>query len=521
MESSNLKISQALLRWLSLKGVQQIVVCPGSRNAPLIFSLQASKQFEIFHHHDERGAAFFALGLAMASAKKTAILTTSGTAAAELLPAAIEAYYQKVPLILITADRPQKYRGTGAPQAIEQMGIFSQYANSFDVVDEDTFPKCSSYPLHLNICLEEPTEQDWITGPLDLEKGPTDLFRGPEDSCVESIDDFCRGADDLLVIAGSLSPQEGLQLLPFLKKLKAPLLADSTSNIPPGEYSLKCGEKLLRKWRPSQVLRLGGVPSFRFWRDLETNDLQVMNVMLKGCHEKSFSGLGRPSQDVLLSNLEVLNAVGERKLNSQIFDADTVLSRELESLLGEFPYSEVAFIRKLSSYVKNSALYLGNSLPIREWSLLNPVNGPTFGNRGANGIDGQISSFFGLANSYAETWAVVGDQTALYDLNSLALTHQKSKRNLNAKRRIVIMNNGGGKIFSHLNYSGVLDASQRKILENQHRWEFQSWAEMFAWDYQAWNKDNCLIDTQRDDIIVEIFPDSTQSHHFWSEWRRR
>jgi 2-succinyl-5-enolpyruvyl-6-hydroxy-3-cyclohexene-1-carboxylate synthase len=124
---SNIAAARALIDELRAAGVDDFCVCGGSRNAPLIAAITAAEA-RTWSFVDERSAAFFALGRAKLTGRPTAVVTTSGTAAAELLPAAIEAYYSGVPLILITADRPARYRGTGAPQAIEQEGLFGIYA---------------------------------------------------------------------------------------------------------------------------------------------------------------------------------------------------------------------------------------------------------------------------------------------------------------------------------------------------------------------------------------------------------
>ena len=126
-------------------GVADFCVCGGSRNAPLLAVVG-----EAYSLVDERAAAFFALGRAKLTERPVAVITTSGTAAAELLPAAVEAYYSGVPLILITADRPARYRGTGAPQAIEQEGIFGVYAAR----DAATWTRQG--PLHINVEFDEP-----------------------------------------------------------------------------------------------------------------------------------------------------------------------------------------------------------------------------------------------------------------------------------------------------------------------------------------------------------------------------
>lgn len=131
-------------------GVTDVCVCAGSRNSPLLVVLGARDDVRLFSFVDERSAAFFALGRAKALEAPVAVVTTSGTAVAELLPAAIEAYYSGIPLILITADRPARFRGTGAPQSIEQVGIFGVYAET----SLETWTR--TRPLHLNIEFDEP-----------------------------------------------------------------------------------------------------------------------------------------------------------------------------------------------------------------------------------------------------------------------------------------------------------------------------------------------------------------------------
>jgi len=142
---SNVDVARQLLDQVRSLGVEDFCVCSGSRNAPLIAAVDRAYSFV-----DERSAGFFAVGRAKRDEKPVAVITTSGTAVAELLPAAVEAYYSGVPLVLITADRPARYRGTGAPQAIEQESIFGVYA-------ERSIEKWNRrMPLHINIEFDEP-----------------------------------------------------------------------------------------------------------------------------------------------------------------------------------------------------------------------------------------------------------------------------------------------------------------------------------------------------------------------------
>ncbi len=536
MESANLALAKRLLVYLKKNGVKKLVVCPGSRNAPLIFTLQ--KHFDIFHHHDERAAAFFALGLIQSSHEPNhqsthspvAVLTTSGTAVAEMLPATIEAYYQKLPLILISADRPQCFRGTGAPQAIEHVGIFSHYADTQDIQKIEDFADSQKFPLHLNICLEEPRSGDWPTVhtqeftevPWESSQMSKEGFSAPVKVGIEK---FCRESQRLLVAVGTINPAEASYVAPFLAQLRAPILADTSSNLSfPGAHSpylLKCGEKLLKTFLPSHVLRLGSVPSFRFWRDLEVQSLPVLSVDVSPSSERNFSGLARSSESFVVESFQGVSALNvESREDSTLLEEDLALSHSLEKLLKQYPRSEPAWVRRLQGHTKG-LLYLGNSLPIREWNLVNGVHACAFANRGANGIDGQLSTFLGLADGQREAWALVGDQTALYDLNALVISNQRSReQSLKCRRRIVVMNNRGGKIFSHLNYSSEIEASQRQLIENQHRWEFRPWAEMFGWAYESWEGDQAPISEEVDDLVIEIFPDAAETQHFWSAWRK-
>jgi 2-succinyl-5-enolpyruvyl-6-hydroxy-3-cyclohexene-1-carboxylate synthase len=145
----NLEIARRLIADVRARGANEFCVCAGSRNSPLLAVLGESDA-RLYSFVDERSAAFFALGRSKLHGKPVAVVTTSGTAVAELLPATIEAYYSGIPLILISADRPARFRGTGAPQAIEQIGLFGPYAET------SLKTWTTDRPLHLNIEFDEP-----------------------------------------------------------------------------------------------------------------------------------------------------------------------------------------------------------------------------------------------------------------------------------------------------------------------------------------------------------------------------
>ncbi len=142
-------------------GVTDFCICAGARNAPLVQTLLRLKDLHAWHFFDERSAGFFALGKIRQQGKPVAVLTTSGTAAVEVFPAVVEAYYSRAPLLIITADRPKTYRGTGAPQAIEQQNLFGIYVEKFVDIDVSRFLPSDwswsqSFSAHWNVCLDEP-----------------------------------------------------------------------------------------------------------------------------------------------------------------------------------------------------------------------------------------------------------------------------------------------------------------------------------------------------------------------------
>jgi 2-succinyl-5-enolpyruvyl-6-hydroxy-3-cyclohexene-1-carboxylate synthase len=159
---TNIALASHILGWLKARGVRDICLCPGGRNAPFVEILSPSPDFQIHSSFDERSAGFFALGLTQRNKSPAAIITTSGTAVAEVLPSVMEAHYAGLPLIVISADRPRRLRGTGAPQAVEQVGMFGVYAEqSLDLQKEFRTPEWSgARPLHINVCFDEPLLDD-------------------------------------------------------------------------------------------------------------------------------------------------------------------------------------------------------------------------------------------------------------------------------------------------------------------------------------------------------------------------
>jgi 2-succinyl-5-enolpyruvyl-6-hydroxy-3-cyclohexene-1-carboxylate synthase len=523
--TSNAELAGATLGHLAGLGVKQFVVCAGARNAPLVASLLAAaekRELRIWHHFDERAASFFALGLARARQEPVAVLTTSGTAVAELLPATIEAYYSGIPLVLVTADRPASFRGSGAPQSIEQKEIFGHYAPvSIDVQEATDLSWVLKWtrnePLHLNVCLEEPGAEDRTDDWAEIEL-PTghSVPSHPDDLSVEA---FVANSHSLVVLLGELPLDWQESVENFLADLGVPVWAEATSGLRESERlapSLLRAEKEVANLHPREILRIGGVPSLRFWRDLEIHrEIEVLSVT-----RRRFSGLARPSRHLVVEAFPDLSEWERGILQSKKGPGGSEdRSALLESLLTEHSTSEPALMRQVSERIPEEALvFLGNSLPIREWNLAASRSRPhprCFANRGANGIDGEVATFLGMAESEGESWGIFGDLTALYDLNAPALLEQMPK----GRRRIVVMNNGGGRIFSRLPSMAGLNVSEKTITENRHHHRFASWAEMWGLDYVCWKAGEEAPEIAGNHVLIEILPDEDATGAFWADWQ--
>jgi 2-succinyl-5-enolpyruvyl-6-hydroxy-3-cyclohexene-1-carboxylate synthase len=537
--SQNARLAAAVIEAAIQSSVGEWVVCSGARNLPLVETLMAMperRRGKVWNFFEERAAAFFALGLSKNLVGRVAVITTSGTAAAELLPATIEAHYSGQPLLLITADRPPEFRGSGAPQAIEQMDLLKPYAwrvvdwnSAGDGVQVAEFGH-NDRPEHWNICLAEPLPGEIVLNvPASVHDTDFERMRAEEnlggtlDQCFE-VERFCRSKAEragLLVLLGELSLDERALVETALEKLGAPIWAEASSGLRESEILrsqlIRDGEKSLAAFEPKRVLRIGGVPSLRFWRDLEERtEIDVMSLTRTG-----FSGLARESEVQVGVGAIAPWLIGETGNRSA--RVENSRSDFLEALLRKFPASEPALFRRLSELIDSEALvFLGNSLPIREWNLAASFDIPhayCAANRGANGIDGQVSTFLGMTadaeNSPAGAWGIFGDLTAMYDLSAPWVLPQLAG---NCKRRIVVINNGGGRIFDRL--PAVRDASEEQVavIRNGHKHDFGHWASMWAMGYACWSAADAWIEPEEATAVIEARPDESQTTDFWREW---
>ena len=498
-------------------GITEFVICAGARNAALIevlARLESAGLVKLWRHFEERSAGFFALGRILDTGKPCAVVTTSGTAVAEILPAMVEATYQARPLVAITADRPEHFRGTGAPQAIDQIGIFGVHAWQGLEGWEGT------RPLHLNVELEEafdPGEEDfseWVAGPFVPAKERMDVAKLAR----WLREEVYRG---MVVMIGGLEPEEREEVFHFCRTLEAPVVVEATSGLREAlqEFALPDADRTLAAQPPGKILRLGDVPSGRFWRDLEDlPDVSVWSICRNG-----LPGLARETNVTRGAVDRVLRALGDVDPVEDALDYLPDAPRAavmIDELLESYPDSEPGMIRILSHYVSvGGGLFVGNSLPIREWNLFAQRERPVAdvrANRGANGIDGQLGTWLGWSAGQNDAWAVVGDLTALYDVAAGFVLPQVNGQG----RVLVVINNSGGKIFERLPRLRAMSPRAAECMINPHAMDFEGLAKMwgvrhlriqFADDWDA-------FEAGGDTILIEIVPNEADTARFWRAW---
>ncbi len=478
---------RTITRELLRAGVRDVVICPGSRSTPLALALRATVGLRCWVHLDERAGAFFALGAAKAARRPAAILATSGTAVVNFAPAVAEARYGRVPLILLTADRPAELHGRGAPQTIDQTELFGRHAKWFaellppaasvaaishicDVVTEVVTRAMAAPagPVQLNLAFREPLLPDGplADGPFETTKAQMPEPAGVHPADVERTAYMIAKARRGLIVCG---PLDALGFAAAVTDLATrsgfPLFVDGLSNVRTGTHDRSCvvahHDALLRSdtvrgWpAPDLVLRFGATPTSK-----------SLNVLLEGLAAPQLliddgAGWERPPEATLIDAdpVEFADCLAQSltspagssnwlaRWQAAEGAATEALARWRETRAEPF---EGAIFEGLDETVpEDGIVVVGNSMPVRDLDTFLPASPRQvrfLGNRGANGIDGLISTALGAAAVQDRpVVAVVGDISFLHDLNALV-----AARRLRLDVTIVLVNNDGGGIFSFL-----------------------------------------------------------------------
>ena len=468
-------LARVIVRQIVQAGITDAVLAPGSRNAPLSIAFYQAEQAGLIRLHvkiDERGAAFFALGLTKATGRPVPVICTSGTAVANFHPAVLEASHSNAPLLLLTADRPARLRRTGANQTTEQARLFGKAVRYFADVSGLAYPmelpfhSLQTGPVHLNIQFEEPLIGDSDTSWLDQIKiAEPKVFtrKGPGTFHTKST----RG---LLVIGhdrGGLS-QESVEK--FAQELGWPVIAEDPLSFKDAIAHASVfltSAKIRSEVKPDTVVIIGRTT---LSRSINASIAQARKTIVIDPRMATVDQDRNADQKFLaLPNLEVPSADPDwvatwKKLGER---ASKVVS-ELDT------WSEETFARDFAASLPTGAsLFIASSRPIRDLEgFAKPRQGvEVFANRGLAGIDGNISTALGIASRSKKTFAVLGDLAFLHDVSALSHTD-------NPDLRLFVVDNNGGGIFSTLPQAGV-DGFE-KIFGTPHGRDIQAIATAFG-----------------------------------------
>jgi 2-succinyl-5-enolpyruvyl-6-hydroxy-3-cyclohexene-1-carboxylate synthase len=497
-------------------GVQHACTSPGSRCTPIVLSLVREQRIRCWSHIDERCAGFFALGVAKASRAPVALTCTSGTAAANLHPAVIEAEQASVPLIVLTADRPPELRGVGAGQTIDQIKLYGDAVKwFFEVGVHEATPErlrwiralaCRAYatavtgrrgPVHLNFPLREPLVLEERLPP-----DPTGREDGRPWAPVDAPDPAPKFGgrhpyERAVIVAGreEWEPDTAARLAAFAAAAAIPLLADPLSGARRGEAAIAHYDLLLRDprfaagHRPRFVFRFGDLPTskpLRSW--LASLDCPQIAIGPELTWQDPDSVVG-------LHVLTPAHALLEGALASEFVPdasdwleswraADERAARAIARTLDGDELSEPLIARRLGAWLPPGAtLIAASSMPIRDLESFFPRLDPpprVLANRGANGIDGTVSTAFGAAAAGGgPVVLLIGDVALVHDIGGLLAATR-----LKLALTIVLLNNDGGGIFHFLPVARERDAFEEHVA-TPHDLDFATAAELYGCGYDS------------------------------------
>ena len=490
---------EAFVDELARCGIEHAVGCPGSRNAPLLLSLAREPRIQTWSVLDERSAAFVALGMAKAGRRPVALACTSGTAAANFLPAVVEAHEARVPLIVLTADRPPELREVGAGQSIDQVKLYGSAVKWFVEVGNlepgresavhHRALACRAFatagagkpgPVHLNFPLREPLApvlEEMDPRPWEGRPGGrpwvsvVETGAGDRQDLVGDLAGEIGGAPRGAIVCGPSTADVAAGAARLARAVGWPLLAEPTSGVRCGRHDrthvIAHYDALLRapRWaaahRPDTVLRVGDTPTSKPLRAWLADARQLVIDPHAAWHEPT-----RTAERVLVASpdrllREVADVVGGDARPDPAWleswrAADALVPPALAAVPDPFePKAHAALADALAA---DAVVWVSSSMPIRDVETFFPsVEAPIrfLSNRGANGIDGVTSSALGAAaeSGRGHAYLLTGELALLHDLGALLAAGR-----LGLALTIVCLNNGGGGIFDFLAVAEHADA---------------------------------------------------------------
>ncbi|WP_436862661.1 2-succinyl-5-enolpyruvyl-6-hydroxy-3-cyclohexene-1-carboxylic-acid synthase [Staphylococcus caeli] len=492
-------------------GIREVVISPGSRSTPMAIAIEAHPKMKSWIHPDERSAAFFAMGLMKGSERPVAILCTSGSAAANYTPAISESSLSHLPLVVMTSDRPHELRGIGAPQAINQVNMFNNYVKfqfDFPIADENDeldimestikfqLQKASQFlygphrgPIHFNLPFREPLtpnveKVEWLTADRKV------LPHYQKTTSLNEISTVVKKRKGLIIV-GDMQHQDVDQILTYATIHDLPILADPLS-------------QLRREHHPNVVTTYDLL--FRAGLDLEIDFVirvgkpvisKKLNIWLK--ETKAFQILvqNNDEPDAFPVSPQVSYEMSANDFFRQMSETPTV---ERKQWLEKWQTLEKQAIVEIkdhlrtatdeAAYVANvidklsskDTLFVSNSMPIRDVdNLFIDCDAEVYANRGANGIDGVISTALGMA-VHKRVTLLIGDLAFYHDMNGLLM----SKLN-DIQLNIILLNNDGGGIFSYLPQKEAADAYFERLFGTPTGLNFEHTALLYDFAFERYD----------------------------------
>lgn len=516
------------------QGVRHFCVAPGSRSTPLVLAAAEHPKAKIHVHYDERGLGFFALGIGKGNKMPAAVIATSGTAVGNLLPSVMEAHHTSTPLILLTADRPPELRDCGANQTTDQAKVFQSFVRwQTDLpssLDEAYFRSAAAQgffyacqnppgPVQINGQFREPFSIPKIT-PMQSETGFPIRMEFPRHSVKEQKSSSSKG----IILIGQLPHADDLHpILELGKRLQWPIFADVLSNarLFPTFEQIRCFDWILKKGcdlKPEQILHFGDrLSSKKLLEWLKEIESDYIHVSPRPFLQDPGRILTGRIQSDIPEFCSVFKAFSDPQWLISWKELDSETSSIVESQFSkESPFTEAHAMRALEKAIPSHfAAFFGNGMPIRDadhFFFPSKIAG-FFGNRGLSGIDGNIATAAGIAESLQMPIAAfIGDQAALHDFNSLPLLK-------NYPVFLIVSNNFGGGIFSHLPIAQ--SPHFEKLFAAAHTWNFELAAKQFSLPYMRIdaNPEKALEQAfgSKQSILIEIITDRVENHRFQKE----
>lgn len=542
---SDKKHVQQLATILLKKGITDVIISPGSRNGPMINTFAGVPEFQCRNVVDERSAAYFALGLALAKQNPVALVCSSGTATLNYAPAVAEAFYQNIPLIVLTADRPDYWINQAESQCIRQEGIYRNFTKkevSLPLGESEKelwhaareINECLNLavsgmpgPVHINIPLEEPLHQF-----LEAELPEVKEIREIEiqtlipEKELTGLVKMINQSQKIIVLAGQLNPNPGLEnlLAEFVEKSEAVVLHEHLSNLSDPNF---CGsidaimaailEENPENFKPDLLISFGGQFVSKSLKQFLRKNKPVhhWHVSPGGEHFDTYQSLTKVIKSDMVDFLDaILPRVvsADKSYLKRWKEKESRVNQLRDRFVESIEFCDLKIFEKIAQKIPdNTVIHLGNSSPVRYALIHNGVeNGQYFSNRGTAGIDGCLSTSVGFASESGKLNTIIlGDLSFFYDSN--ALWNKYIGDNL----RIIVIHNGGGNIFSMIKGPAESPAFEEHYFTGNSN-KAEVLAKAFGLDYFKAENESELDEAlnefyspeQRQAALLEVFTDA-------------